>query len=863
MSDYALRSRIAVISCSLMLPAPALFAYELIYSNPPPPSFSSSDPANPVKIDSLESVRKLGRSGGLAPGDVSVGAAISLKSKRRSFAAEFLELYRGADFPAAKDIRFNTGLIPGKIYVNDYDAIWVDYQEPPGSAPGRFVVRLDLSGAYAEKPIVATAHCNQLRADGEINAEAAAWLPKDVWYRFTRLLGRPPDERWRYFSTDQYTVIQRRLHRNLKDVSAMDLYFPPGIGIKNLNLRVSFEDTYGQGELVEIGSPESVVCTDQYQLWRVDLGNLIKERFPGKSGGYIQEIIVFVGKENAIGKGPPLLNKVVFLTETGAFRPRPSFPMQEPAGIPQFPVFKDLPARIDKVSYLTKRMIVDLAQLKGAAVVLKNGVLHVEADEKNISAGVRVKRVRFVKFRESRVPAFLLEGTRILRGWGGPILDASFCADKAEWPLIDLYVPIPEVYQKRSRSFPFRFLSDGEITKRISGRQLAVQSNGKWLELVWSIRNKLKGGTLFYLGFSNSAVSTTASVKVVYATGKSILLPLRAGGLVQIPKGGLVRELVYHIERDKKPLQVLFSEAVCFRSALLGASDAFPMKLPYSEGGPSQDGSPMATSETSWPEMRSMSDLFVKWEILADKRGPLEFCGKTRDPRKLLRGPVWEVLCPETLSRLATDNDEVFPVPSRWFEVTDFRVIPNANITKKQWLSFLSAPVPAPAKESGYLSKILKTLGALLFLSVIMGLRRKVNTYANARISGPPSEGVPQMCFWSVTAAVFLMIGFWKRGGQGEDYFFVIGDLSCAVAGRYVVSAVLRKLPGFFPSVSDRFFSASSSVYVTTFVGWLLLSAGSFAGGVTLLADQLAIIAYFSLALSVISAMSESRNGGA
>lgn len=331
--------------------------------------------------------------------------------------------------------------------LTDYDELWVDYRELFPAHPCAFSVKIGEDSADSEGEKI-------LSVVDEIDASEAVWVAKDSGYILRRLLRLSPDAKWRYVLWRGINVIQRRLHRDLSDIEAMDVVFASGFSVKGLNLRIETGDNDGPGKLVELAPPNEMLA-DSYgnQVWRVNMTQVVRERFPGVKKVYLQEIIAFAENEAGDIFHIHPLKKIIFqgmvdARNGGASRREseegsavaPSVSSGKVSGhkVPDA-VFS---VRTETVTPFVKRMIVSLDVLKQREDVLfRNGRLSVLPGNSAEPSGIKIEKIWLVSGYDTNLPAFLRSGEDLIRNWAGPFINPPDPEVRVEWPEVLGYLP--------------------------------------------------------------------------------------------------------------------------------------------------------------------------------------------------------------------------------------------------------------------------------------------------------------------------------------------------------------------------------------------------------------------------------------
>ncbi len=476
------------------------------------------------------------------------------------------------------------------IALADYNELWVDYREILPGQPGALSVDLALESTdHAEgktSQLTATAALKAVHAVEEINAGEADWVKKNNAYGLGRLLRRPPDEKWRYVIWKGFTVIQRRLHRNLAGIEAMDIMFTSEFPVESLNLRIGTRDNYGPGKMIEL-QKGSEIGPDIYgnQSWHVDILKILGEYFSRGDKAYLQEVIAFVKGDAAdAGRRHPLKKVIFFASNDAPDRSRD-----------QRNIATALTSRTESVTASVKRMIIDLHDLNSNPdrdVLFKGGRLIIYSKKPIKPCAVTIEKIRLVGIYDADLPIFLHAGEKMILGWGGPFINPPDPADQVEWPEIASYLPfeissLPLPARKDTRNSLAiegggALRSDKPFTKVASGRDgLVLEGSGRWLEASWPVSADVDKDSIFFMHVSSG---TEQFQKVVltagFEQGSDMHLVVEPNMPERLLRKGKIARLSFRINLVSVPFRIKLKEAALFRPVLLTQKKAFVQKLP-------------------------------------------------------------------------------------------------------------------------------------------------------------------------------------------------------------------------------------------------------------------------------------------
>ena len=308
-----------------------------------------------------------------------------------------------------------------------YDEIWIDYSivptvalcvpqvemrlavQPTGRSSGKGHDLLARTGALSASQVLSN-----------IDAGKASWKQKDYDYLVRRELGLAPDDDWRYTQADRHAVLQRRMHKLLDSVEALDIWVAPGINVEQVNLRISRTDSHRGGDLVEFaGLLSSPSLPDGRPGVRLNLRDALEKHFakewavnskePGELHFYLQEIQIFVpGGAHAIAHSNPVRNLEFVGVDTGrrAENGRPA-------------LVTNLPSTIVTIGGTRRRVVGDLRQLaQRGDIDLKEALLELHPSPGATSCAIRIEGVHVVSAYAGNVPVFANRVDSWSRRWG-------------------------------------------------------------------------------------------------------------------------------------------------------------------------------------------------------------------------------------------------------------------------------------------------------------------------------------------------------------------------------------------------------------------------------------------------------------
>jgi len=314
-----------------------------------------------------------------------------------------------------KDARIKIPLTISNKFA-EFDALHIHYDELFPNNPSQPVLEMLFESEDENLVVLAGKKAFKLTPLETIDVATAAWLEKDNLYLTRRELGFSFDNNWRYAQDANNTVIQRRFHKKLANVEAMDLLVKPGFLVTGINLLVGFEDKLKYSEIVE----SAVIPKEKIDgVWRLNLGELIRKNYANKEQVFLEEVVVFVKGSMAENVQNRVLKKLVFQGVMGDKKP------------------------VDKVIHLPTRIIHKSPQQKIFSVdihsladewVLKKMFFYMQTNKLNEFSGFKLGQARLVSQFQEPVPVSLLRQCEEMSSWWGGLTNE-------QCPKIKFYFP--------------------------------------------------------------------------------------------------------------------------------------------------------------------------------------------------------------------------------------------------------------------------------------------------------------------------------------------------------------------------------------------------------------------------------------
>lgn len=798
----------------------------------------------------------------IKPEDLAVKAKVALVMEKRQSVYEVLDLktepervhpsITAARGPLVIPFAPPSFGVPGSVNLADYDELWVDYRELSADRPSAISVTLSMETKIREgkELTTATAVAEQrpLMPLGEINVSTAKMVPKDKGYTISRILRRPPDEIWRYLPLGEFTVIQRRFHRDLSGIEALDFVASPGSSIEGLNLRIAFGDNLGTGEMVELGKEYLEPCQCGDELLRINIPRILNERFQGKKKPYLQEIIVFTKDSisNVLTERP--LQKIVFQGLVGKREAPASLPFKD-SRIRKANFVKTLPSRLDSVIPGISRIAVNLGALNGeGATLLTKGFVTILPESPSTSKGAIIEKIRLVSFHKVNLPVFLRVGERNIARWGGPFINPLRPETGVEWPDILAYIPFKTLFSglPLTKTRENVLTADGislrsakPLTVACDGRNLVVDGGGGQLELDLPVSSSFMGGTLFFLAAPDGSDQIKSiDLKVGFESGVNIALRGGANKPVLIPGKGRISHLSLKINTTEMNFHIRLKEAVLFRPIVLTRAEAFHKET---SGGSIKEES---------VKLISIAEELNKYPGLFAGKLPLGFNAIPGIAENIIAEPVWIDAKGDAIPKIALAGGDISVVDNPWFKIESAVIVPVPSISNTAWRELIeksNLPDPSPpptTMQRKLLILLVVALCCFFFARIYAGyglICRSILCRLDWVMAG----------FWGFSALALYVAGILKRPGVGENYFFTFGGVAAVFFGRNLIALFEPLLKKIAPSISGIISSGNAEPYFACAILALGGTAGLSILGAQYAAEQAAIVSYYCIAIGV------------
>jgi hypothetical protein len=470
------------------------------------------------------------------------------------------------------------------LAITNFDEMWFDYRDRGGSDNCDFGFTTEASSVEAHessKTILITSkrETASLRPTLSLQAAKDVWLPMDRAYRLKRRLNMDFDNHWRNQQVGVHTQLQKRLHRNLDGIEAVDFLFKSEADIESITLRVAHDkwfkfDTMLNWDVI----PRQIESTpDGLVRVRLRLGEWLRKKNnegDGVQNFFLTEAIVLLkGQAIELVISRPL-HEIVFLenqiepTSTHSLRKQNvSLPNSSTLLAPGY-----------------NRWILDLRPLNQenwSDLHLKNALLAMRPGNPDHQCSLEPISLRLVSLANENEPINIADVRRWLRKFGGPFNVADHEKEEVEWAEIDAYIPwsllpVSSVIQKNSIDVQILDLPEWG---------LSFQEKSGSIEISWELFSIAThaSSTLFLRVPKESKNINSGKARIDFNDGSSStinFLPNRPIPLGVTASGKHAKKVTLHLKTDKSSGTLVIQELALFRPFLISQTDSFSERRP-------------------------------------------------------------------------------------------------------------------------------------------------------------------------------------------------------------------------------------------------------------------------------------------
>jgi hypothetical protein len=145
---------------------------------------------------------------------------------------------------------------------------------------------------------------------------------------------------------------------------------------------------------------------------------------------------------------------------------------------------------------------------------------------------------------------------------------------------------------------------------------------------------------------------------------------------------------------------------------------------------------------------------------------------------------------------------------------------------------------------SGWVSKSFRALVSLFFS--LDNLRVRLLRRFHTKVSW-----IIIFFLWSIVTVTLYAVGFLSYGMQGENYYFTFGSMVIVMAWHSLAEHLKPSIKFYFPELSIKVYSKAGNIYIFGSIIFLFGVAISLLMNLDFIAEQLAIISYFMLCVTI------------
>jgi hypothetical protein len=487
----------------------------------------------------------------------------------------------GIEFPIALP---NQSLGQQPSSITDFNHLWFDYRERGNSDNCEFSFAAEASAVDVNKSsatflITGEKAIANLRPTLRLQAAKDVWLPMDRSYSLKRKLNMDFDEHWRNQQVGMHTQLQKRLHRNLDRIEAVDFLFKSEADIESITLRIAHDEWFKSDTLLSWDViPHQIETTpDGLVRVRLKLGEWLRKKNnegDGLKKIFLTETIVLLkGQSIELVMSRPL-HEIVFLENLIEQTSTHSFTKQNVS----------LSGSSTLLAPGYKRWILDLRPLNQGNwfdLHLKSALLAIRPGNPDRECSLQPLSLRLVSLANKNELINIADVRRWLRKFGGPFNLTHHEKKEVEWAEIDAYIPWSLLPASS-------FIHDSIIdVKRLVLPEwgLSFQEKGGSIKIAWELSNVATQATstLFLRVTKESKDIKSGKARIDFNDGSSSTinflpnLPIPLGAAAN---GKHTTKITLDLERDKSSGALLIQELTLFRPFLISQTDSFSARRP-------------------------------------------------------------------------------------------------------------------------------------------------------------------------------------------------------------------------------------------------------------------------------------------
>jgi len=509
--------------------------------------------------DDLHLIKEIKTGEELLPGNYSIKATLSLKSKRKVVISKSL-FFKPAEGNRSSNEQLQQGWTSlDKTYywnpdsgenvltipllaptdkitpITFFDELHLDYNDLISENVSLLSIKMRMSWEKSgENQGTVIIDGKQLVLIKSLILPSTLWEKKGFSYLIKRTFELAHDSSWNYIRRNKSIFYHNRFHFDINAVETIDIHFKANASLEKIssltcNLRIGFESLLIPTKNVMcIEFPKKVFRTEGNPVLRIWVGDLLRSKFIKKEKAFLDEIIFMIPQKTLknIQEQPVAAIKFRSLHQT-------KLPIKDTSKKDSnYLKIKDtllhFQTPIITLSSKRKRLIFPLEKLKdkiGKNGTIKSIALSIQPKNLDSPAEFSLQQFRLVSNKSKERPAILDLGKKLSARWGGPFFDLKENDEKIEWIKVQNFFSFitPNINPKRKLTTslkdekrgsklnftpnPIKFkgiqihAQNGLFGWHADKSGLKLEGEGNWVEVDWPIQTKIDKNTRFFMSF--------------------------------------------------------------------------------------------------------------------------------------------------------------------------------------------------------------------------------------------------------------------------------------------------------------------------------------------------------------------------
>ncbi|MBF0458323.1 MAG: hypothetical protein HQK99_10555 [Nitrospirae bacterium] len=482
--------------------------------------------------------------------------------------------------------KLNGGNAGRPTFPRDFKELWIEYKDISPQTPCEIGVMLNFNPDADVKKVKYDTAIGGSKVPLNIETINVAGLDdKDL--RYTK--------DW-HFSSDNLSVIKKRLHKDISTIDKANLGFSPGTKIKAIYLRLAFKDSSRSDETVIWDKLPKTITTDKDEttvsIW---LGRYLRKSYPNEGKVFIEELIVHLNNHiDQVVKNRPFKRLTLIWSE-----------------------YLLMAGKTDETDTEHKTIKVDISELsdiygrdgRDGGAALKQASLYVTPSNVNSYCGLRLKRIMAVNSYEGERPVVISAIDNMNKGFGGPFMELSGDDDNVEALKFLNYHSFGNLNKSKIMEIsvkqgPFdnstgmkESLMDGhnvKITTTVANsphtsmscfkdnEQVKERKAAARIEILWSTSIMIKDNTYFIIRLAGGTEFVKSGVMTLKSERgeqfKRVFKPDMPLDLTGIR--GRITEISLNMDLHEGPFTVRFKDMALFSPVSLPLAEAMEIRHP-------------------------------------------------------------------------------------------------------------------------------------------------------------------------------------------------------------------------------------------------------------------------------------------